>query len=150
MSAEYVAELLELLPDSDLPAELVEWLLDGFTRYQDFGEDIAEALGLDQPLIDRRDELLKMCVMMAPSDSMTAKAAFTLACLHHGQTHPDPTAQKFIERLRSLPCRLPHSIRHLARLIDGDRAGRDKTKITVLCPDWATPYDLSTFDETGT
>jgi hypothetical protein len=148
MSASRVRELLQALPDSRLPASLRAWLQTGFKEWER-GADLAEALDLNQPLIDRRDEMLRIVVALAPGEHRSTQAAFTLSCLHQGQRHPDPVAARFIGRIKEMPVRLPKSVRHMVRIVDADRNGQ-RTKISVLCPDWAVPDNRAELDETGT
>ena len=122
MSAEYVDELLAALP-AGLPRKLARWLRDGFEAQQR-GDDLAEALGLDQSLLDRRDEMLKVCMRLAPADSDRGKALYVMDCLHGALMHLDELGKKYIDQVRALPCRLPRNSRHMVRILHDDRAGR--------------------------
>ena len=137
MSGERVSELLEALP-AGLPADLATWLRAGLEAYRQ-GDDLAEALGLDQSLLDRRDGMLKVCMQLAPADSDRGKALYVLDCLHGSLVHMDELARKYITQVLALPCRLPRDARHMTRILHDDRAGRGVTEIPVLCPTWPVP-----------
>ena len=143
MTVERVEELVVELPHCELPAHLRLWLLDGFTRYLG-GDDLHEALDLHSHLRDRRNELLRLVVALTPAARLRDRIAFVLDCLHGDARHPDQTARKFIDRLRTLDVRLPRSMKHLRRLVEDDELG---TKISFLSPDWHALYNVDITDE---
>ena len=65
MTAERRDRLLSCLRDSCLPVDLVEWLACGL-EVQTAGGDLLEALELDGPDNDRRDDLLRTLIALRP------------------------------------------------------------------------------------
>ena len=65
MSVERRDRLLSCLRDSCLPVDLVEWLACGL-EVQAAGGDMLEALELDGPDNDRRDDLLRTVIALSP------------------------------------------------------------------------------------
>ena len=128
MSAERVAELLQHL--DRLPAELADWLRNGFEAHA-AGGDLLAALDLDCPDLDQRDEHIRTCVALSPGESLAARIAFFLGCLTGNTRHPRRSVQRLIRGLRAMSC--PRSPKQLRRICAGRR--RDGWDINgQLCP----------------
>ncbi len=136
MSAERRNQLLNLLPDSGLPDDLQGWLQRGM-EVQAAGADLLEALELDGPDLDRRDDLLRTVIALSPGESLTARCAFTIACIMGHERHPRTDMQNIIRSLRLVGC--PLSIRQLhGRVTKGRRSDgwreRETDMDRNLCP----------------
>ena len=113
-----VSQLLDALPSAGLPLELVGWLRDGFTAWQ-AGADLHSALSLNGPDVDRRDDLLRIVILLSPGESITAQCAYTIACLDGRQHHHRQDMQNIVRSLQLVGC--PRSIKQLKRIVEGRR-----------------------------
>jgi hypothetical protein len=117
MSDQYRDALLTALHGCDLPGDLVAWLTHGL-EVQRAGGDLLEALGLEGPDLNRRDDLLRTVIDLAPGESITARCFFVIECLD-GARFPRNDMQHLIDRLQRLS--VPRSVRQLRRILDGRR-----------------------------
>ena len=118
LSDQHRNSLLTALPGCNLPGELVTWLAHGL-EVQRAGGDLVEALGLDGPDLNRRDDLLRTVIDLSPGESMTARCLFVVGCLDGQEQHPRGDMQVVIDRLQRLP--VPRSIKQLRRILNGRR-----------------------------
>jgi hypothetical protein len=118
MSAEHCDALLSVLPASNLPRELVAWLVRGLEVHQ-AGGDLLSALDLPGADMDRRDSLVRVVLKLTPGESFSARAAFFLDALAGNEEHPRQDMQQIIRKLRLLPW--PGSVRQLRRIVAGHR-----------------------------
>ena len=157
MSAERINQLLVLLPDSELPDDVVWWLVAGLEGWQR-GQSLEDALGLHDGYeylgIDERDELLRAAIQLCPGISASAKASYFLEILSGRLKHPDPSGRNFTDILLKSRTYIPRSIRHLrSRILQGKRHDswrqweRDDK---ALCPSSPISEDGSIFKPTGT
>lgn len=114
-----------------LPADLAAWLVCGLEAWQR-GEDLAGALGLVADLdeyndgtewvsLDTRDEWLQIIIPLCPGASTAAQCSFFLSCLAGDVDPRNEVASGLIGRLRRSNVKVPHSIKHLRRILDGRR-----------------------------
>jgi len=149
MTASLVTELLQAA--DALPDNLRDWLRDGFTAWQ-AGADLHTALCLDGPDPDRRDDLLRTVIALSPGESLTARCAFTVACLIGHEQHPRADMQSIIRSLRLINC--PLSIRHMRRIMEGRRQDgwriQEADTEASLCPVAVQRFNSGTLTKTGT
>jgi len=116
------------LPRSRLPAELVAWLRAGIEAHH-CGIDLAEGLGLDSDLLDRRDDLIRMVIPQSRGDTFLAQVSYFLSCLDGEQQHHSETVRRLIHKLQRLPVPVPRTAVQLRNITQGNRAGKKKTPI---------------------
>ena len=127
MSAERINQLLVLLPDSELPDDVVWWLVAGLEGWQR-GQSLEDALGLHDDDSDycsmdlyERDDLIRAAIRLCPGDSESAQASFFLEVMHGQARHPDETGARFVDMLRGARVYVPKTRRHLSRILAGRR-----------------------------
>ena len=152
MSAERRDRLLSCLRDSCLPVDLVEWLACGL-EVQAAGGDLLEALELDGPDYDRRDDLLRTVIALSPGESLPARCAFVVACLGGHEQHPRADMRSIVRSLSLIGC--PRSIRQLRRIVEGRRQDgwriKEMDTEASLCPVEVARFNSGTFRQrTGT
>lgn len=123
MSATRVNQLLQVA--DALPQELREWLVAGLRAWQQ-GQDLEAALQLHEVASTmsyaERDDLIRVAVRTAPGASETAQMFYFLDVLTGTCEHPDPTGKQFLDILRRSRVRIPRTIRHLRRILQGRRS----------------------------
>jgi len=105
--------LLAILPASNLPRELVAWLVHGLS-IQAAGGNLLDALRLGGPDLDRRDDLLRTVIELTEAETAPARRAIVSACLAGNREHPRRDMRAFIATLRSMDC--PRSPKQLKRI----------------------------------
>lgn len=118
MSAERLNALLGHLPDSQLPADLVQWLQQGFTSWQ-AGHDLGQALELEPVDLNQRDSMICVVISLSPGNSVAARCSYFLSCLDGCETHRRHDMQRRVERLREMD--VPRSLKQLRRILNGRR-----------------------------
>ena len=159
MTAERVNQLLVLLPDSELPDDVVWWLVAGLEGWQR-GQSLEDALGLHDDDSDycsmdlyERDDLLRAAIRLCPGDTESAQASYFLEVMHGHAQHPDETGRRFVDLLRGARVYVPRTLRHLRRILagrrqDGWRYQRDTGR---LCPEPVQRFNCGTIKQrTGT
>jgi len=110
------------------------------------GAELEQALGLTSEPLDRRDDLLRAIIELAPGGSGASKAAYAVECLAGDRDHVSPLAAELLNKLQASGAQMPRSIRHLSRILNGSRAASE-TENGVLCPDWPTPENTGNPEE---
>ena len=134
-----VAAVVVALRAGKLPDDARDWLVAGFEQWQ-AGVPLEAAMGLDTEPLDRRDDLLRVVLKMAPGESDAARCAFVVDCMDGILEHPSPMAQRLMDKLLVAGVQIPRSVRHLGRILNGGRAP-GWTKNAVLCPSWPRPQN---------
>jgi len=159
MSAEHISQLLVLLPDSELPDDVVWWLVAGLEGWQR-GQSLEDALGLHDDDsghcsmdLYERDDLIRAAIRLCPGDSESAQASYFLEVMHGHARHPDETGARFVDMLRGARVYVPKTLRHLRRILAGRRCDgwRHQEDIKRLCPSQVTRFNGGTLtNRTGT
>jgi hypothetical protein len=118
MSAEHRDALLSALPACNLPSELVAWLTQGFAAWQQ-GQSLEQALELEAPDLDERDDMIRTVIELSPGESVAARCSYFIGCLDGCELHHRHDMQQQVERLRGLS--VPRSLKQLRRILDGRR-----------------------------
>ena len=159
MTAERINQLLVLLPDSELPDDVVWWLVAGLEGWQR-GQSLEDALGLHDDDSDyctmdlyERDDLIRAAIRLCPGDSESAQALFFLEVMHGQARHPDETGARFVDMLRGARVYVPKTRRHLSRILAGRRCDgwRYQEDTGRLCPEPVQRFNGGKFtNRTGT
>ena len=159
MSAERINQLLVLLPDSELPDDVVWWLVAGLEGWQR-GQSLEDALGLHDDDsghcsmdLYERDDLIRAAIRLCPGDSESAQASYFLEVMH-GQ----PGTLMRLVRASWTCCAcarvyVPKTLRHLRRILAGRRCDgwRYQEDTGRLCPEPVQRFNGGKFtNRTGT